>query len=199
MQPLLYGQRPHLARSVRRISFANSLSAGRARHGSALALSTARATFGHRLEPFLATALRVRSQAPNNAERGTFGGKAVNIGASNHCARPCIIKATGYPVSRVASHANSTYPQVNRTSPRGLSPPARVVKGGGQAPPSAHQVSCACSVGLGQRLQTLPSVVVFASLYPSSRQKQAQAHNETRVRALHLKALSSARCGVSPT
>jgi hypothetical protein len=46
------------------------------------------------------------------------------------------------------------------------------------------------SVASGQRLQALPAVVVFASLYPSRRQKQRQAHGEIRVRALHLKALS---------
>ncbi len=55
--------------------------------------------------------------------------------------------------------------------------------------PARHACS-AFSVDLGQRLQALPSVVVFASLNPASRQKQPQAHRKGRVGGLHREALS---------
>lgn len=54
-----------------------------------------------------------------------------------------------------------------------------------------HQFVSPLSVDLGQRLQAFPSVVVFASLNPASRQKQPQAHRKGRVGGLHLSALSN--------
>lgn len=56
--------------------------------------------------------------------------------------------------------------------------------------PARHACS-PFSVDLGQRLQALPSVVVFASLNPASRQKEAEAHPKGVVRRFHLSALSN--------
>lgn len=54
--------------------------------------------------------------------------------------------------------------------------------------PARHACS-AFSVDLGQRLQALPSVVVFASLNPASRQKQTEPVGKITVCRLHLSAL----------
>jgi hypothetical protein len=52
-----------------------------------------------------------------------------------------------------------------------------------------HQFVSPLSVDLGQRLQAFPSVVIFASLNPASRQKQTEPVGKITVCRLHLSAL----------
>jgi hypothetical protein len=64
---------------------------------------------------------------------------------------------------------------------------------------SRHERVGARSVISGLRLQALPDVFIFASFVPTRRQKHRETSAKVGVRALHLKALSCARVGVSST